>query len=268
MNLKERLQECKTRRERRVLRNAFVSLVLAAFGLSSQAQTMTYIVDQFNPSGTGGNSYSGGQIGNVWGNWFGGAFQSLAWDSTSDANTNPSSGSMKITANFTGMTATVNSRFNGFNGIYPPLNGLQYTNFQCDVRFAKGSATVNNTFGHLEFGIAVGTGQDYFGSVDVPSSNTNWVHVSIPLNATTDPNLQSINDVLIHIYGPYYSPGLSGTSTLWVDNIKFVGWLPLHHQLRGELERHASKNRRLWRLFRLDERVVARCGCRPVVLHQ
>jgi glucuronoarabinoxylan endo-1,4-beta-xylanase len=174
------------------------------------------------PQEPAGNSYAGGQIGNVWGNWFGGAFQSLTWDSTSDANTNAGSGSMKITANFGDQFEV----YNGFNGIVPPLNGLQYTNFQCDVRFAKGSATANNTFGHLEFGIAVGSSQDYFGSIDVPSSNTNWVHVSIKLNATTDPNLQSINDVLIHIYGPYYSPGLSGASTLWVDNIKFVGWLP------------------------------------------
>jgi glucuronoarabinoxylan endo-1,4-beta-xylanase len=218
MNLKERLKDAKRAGRTRVFRNAFVSLVLAAFNLSSQAQTTTCIVDQFDPSGTGGNSYAGGHIGNVWGNWFGDAFQSLVWDSASDANTNSGSGSMKITAIFGDQFEV----YNGFNGITPALNGLQYTNFQCDVRFAKGSATVNNTFGHLEFGIAVGSGQDYFGSVDVPSSNTNWVHVSIKLNATTDANLQSINDVLIHIYGP----SMSGVSTFWVDNIKFVGWVP------------------------------------------
>jgi glucuronoarabinoxylan endo-1,4-beta-xylanase len=224
MNLKERVKDAKHSMKTRVLRNAIVLSVLVALSVSSQAQTTTYIVDQFNPSGTGGYSYSGGQIGNVWGNWFGSAFQSLVWDSANDASNNPSSGSMKITANFNGQGSIPNQFevYDGFNGITPALNGLQYTNFQCDVRFAKGSATVNNTFGHLEFGIAVGSGQDYFGSVDVPSSNTNWVHVSILLNATTDANLQSINDVLIHIYGP----SMSGVSTFWVDNIKFVGWLP------------------------------------------
>jgi glucuronoarabinoxylan endo-1,4-beta-xylanase len=134
---------------------------------------------------------------------------------------------MKITANFTGNDGNSQFEVYDFNGIYPPVNGLQYTNFQCDVRFAKGSATVNNTFGHLQFGTAAGTGQDYFGSVDVPASNTNWVHVSINLNATTDANLQNINDVLIHIYGPYYGPGLSGASTLWVDNIQFTGPAPV-----------------------------------------
>lgn len=185
------------------------------------AQTV-YVIDQFDPSGVGTNSYANGYIGNVWVNWFGGAFQSLTWDSTSDASNNASSGSMKITANF-------GDQFEVFdpNGIYPPVNGLQYTNFQCDVRFDPASATVNNTFGHLEFGVTAGSGQDYFGSVDVPSSNTGWVHVSLPLNAKTDPNLQNIYNVLIHIYGPYYSPGLSGMSILWVDNIKFVGANPV-----------------------------------------
>jgi glucuronoarabinoxylan endo-1,4-beta-xylanase len=224
MNLKVILKDAKRASNSRTVQNAFVFLVFAAFIVSSQAQTTTDIVDPFDPSGTGGNSYAGGQIGNVWGNWFGSAFQSLVWDSASDANTNPASGSMKITANFNGQGSIPNQFevYDGFNGITPALNGLQYTNFQCDVRFAKGSATVNNTFGHLQFGIAVGSGQDYFGSVDVPSNNTNWVHVSFQINAITDVNLQSINDLLIHIYGPT----MSGVSTFWVDNIKFVGWLP------------------------------------------
>jgi glucuronoarabinoxylan endo-1,4-beta-xylanase len=217
--------------------------VLLTFHFLSHAQTATFIVDQFNPSGSGGNVYSSGQIGNVWGNWFGNAFQSLAWDSTSDANTNAASGSMKVAVNFNGQGGIPNQFvvYDGFNGIVPPLNGLQYTNFQCDVRFLKGSAIINNTFGSLQFGIAVGSAQDYFGGVNVPSSNTNWVHVSINLNATTDANLQSINDVLIHIYGP----AMRGSSTFWVDNIKFTGppivtngqcvvdWNDVHQRIDG-----------------------------------
>jgi glucuronoarabinoxylan endo-1,4-beta-xylanase len=204
--------------------------VLAAisFGASALAQTV-YVVDRFDPTGTGTNNYAGGQITNVWGNWFGGAFQSLVWDSASDASNNASSGSMKITASFTGG----NNQFEvyDFNGIYPPVNGMQYTNFQCDVRFDPSSATVTNggvaIFGHLEFGTPNGNSQDYFGGIDVSASNPNWVHVSLPLNAVSDPNLQNIYNVLIHIYGPYYSPGLSGNSILWVDNIKFVGANPV-----------------------------------------
>ena len=142
-----------------------------------------------------------------------------------------------------------------FNGIYPPVNGIQYTNFQCDVRFDPGSATVTvgnvPTFGYLQFGIPIGYNQDYFGGVSIPSSNTNWVHVSLHLNVMSEPNLQNINDVLIHIYGPYYSPGLSGISTLWVDNIKFVGASPVTTNCVVDWNRRASEDRRFWRFLGL-----------------
>jgi glucuronoarabinoxylan endo-1,4-beta-xylanase len=224
---------------------------MVSFKLGGIARAETVVVDQFNPSGVGTNSYASGLITNVWGNWFGDAFQSLVWDSTSDASNNPASGSMKITADFNGSGSIPNqfAVFDGFTGISPPVNGLFYTNFQCDVRFAAGSATVTDgsqaTFGYLEFGIATpGYGQDYFGGIAVPATDTNWVHVSLPLDAVADTNLQDINDVLIHIYGPYFSSGLSGTSVLWVDNIEFTGsilpatncvvdWNNVHQRIDG-----------------------------------
>lgn len=221
------------------------------FALTGAAQTVTEVIDSFDPAGVNGNSYSGGQIGNVWTNWFGDAFQSIVWDPNSDANANPASGSMKIIANFNGAGSIPNQFevFDGFAGIVPQLNAAQFTNFQCDVRFDPSSATVvvdgKAEYGALQFGIATaGYGQDYFGGVDVPAGNTNWIHVSLPLNAA-DTNLTSIKDLLIHIYGPYYgSPGLSGTTILWVDNIKFVGaaaaptncvvnWNDVHQRIDG-----------------------------------
>ena len=141
------------------------------------------------------------------------------------------SGSLKITNNFT----SGNNQFevyNGLNGFSPALNGALYTNFQCDVRFAPDSATQTNSagvlvFGHLQFGTRTNFNQDYFGGanygIDIPATNTGWVHISIPLSVAADPNLASINDVLIHIYGPSYATTLVGPSTLWVDNIAFVG---------------------------------------------
>lgn len=205
------------------------------------------LIDGFAPSGTERFSYSGGQIERVWTNWFGGAFQSLVWDPTSDANGNQASGSMEITANFSGVDNQFEV-YDGASGINPPLDGLQYTNFECDVRFAAGSAVTTNasqvSFGHLQFGVITpGSGQDYFGSIDVLAANTNWLHVSIPISAGSDTNLLQINDVLIHIYGPYYSSGLNGLSTLWVDNIEFVGptltnscaidWNDTHQRIDG-----------------------------------
>jgi len=205
----------------------FINLVQPA-----RAQTV-FVVDQFNPSGVGPNNYQNGQIGNVWKNWFGGAFQSLAWDSSNDASNNPGSGSMKISLNFNGQGSNPNQfEVYDFVGIYPPVNGAEYTTFQCNVRFGAGSATAmaggSNTFGYLQFGVAdnQGSGQDYFGGVYVSATNTNWVSVSLPINAAADGNLSNIYNVLIHIYGPN-TPGLSGVSTLWVDNIQFVGPTPV-----------------------------------------
>jgi len=198
--------------------------LLASAGVS---QT-TNIVDQFNPSGANGFSYSAGQIESVWTNWFGGAFESVVWDPMSDASSNAASGSMEITADFT----SANNQFevyDGFNGISPPFNGLLCTNFQCDVRFAAGSATGlfggQQCFGYLQFGVATyNFGQDYFSTaVNVPATDTNWVHVSIPISTSVDLNLVQIADVLVHIYGPNYSPALSGPTTFWVDNIEFTG---------------------------------------------
>lgn len=218
-----------------------IFLILFGCHLPAGARTV-YIVDQFNPGGMNGNSYADGQITNVWRNWFGNAFQSLVWDPDNDASNNPDSGSMKINLDFnhSGLIPNQFEVYDGFAGILPAINGLQYNNFQCDVRFGRGSATTNGTFGYLQFGVAVGYGQEYFGGVRVPSSNTNWVHVSINLNASANTNLQNINDLLIHIYGPT----MNGTSMLWVDNLKFahasrpsphcvVDWNNVHQRIDG-----------------------------------
>jgi glucuronoarabinoxylan endo-1,4-beta-xylanase len=207
-----------------IFRTVFFVFLLVIGCVPARAQTV-YLVDEFDPSGAEGYSYSSGQITNVWGNWFGNAFQSLSWDPTSDASNNPASGSMEINLNFNGSGSIPNQFevYDNFNGIIPAINGLQYTNFQCDVRFAQGSATNSGTYGYLQFGIAVGYDQDYFGGVSIATGDTNWVHVSLALDANSDTNLQSINDVLIHIYGP----SMTNVSTLWVDNIKFVGSYPV-----------------------------------------
>jgi glucuronoarabinoxylan endo-1,4-beta-xylanase len=182
-----------------------------------RAQLVTNVIDTFDT-----NSYPNNSITNKWSNWFGGAFVSLALDPAADANTNPASGSLKISANFPVTPTDQFEVWNGINGFSPTINGFQFTNFQCDVRFAAGSATNSSgNFGSLQFGVPTPSyGQDYFStSVNVPASNTNWVHVSINLNPNTDTNLQNMIGLLIHIWGA----GIKGPSTLWVDNIQFVG---------------------------------------------
>jgi hypothetical protein len=193
---------------------------------TNTAGTINYFIDQFNSYGygltntyVGTNNYNLGQITNVWLNWFGSAWLSNSWDGASDAQGNPNSGSLKISANFGGANSQFEV-FNNYNGIKPALNGLtlELSTFECDVRFDPNSATSGGNFGNLQFGTGE-NGQDYFGTVVVPATTTNWVHVVMPINPATDTNLQSISDVLVHIY----STSLSGPVTFWVDNMKFVG---------------------------------------------
>jgi hypothetical protein len=197
------------------------------------APTTNYIVDTFAPAGvtvgTNSYNYSGGGIGALWTNWFGTAFLSTTWDANSDANGSASSGSLLITAAFDDIGDDQFVVFDKYNGIVPPLNGLGISSFQCDIRFDGSSPVTTNggvgIYGHLQFGTRTPDylSQGYFGSIEVQAGNTSWVHVTIPINAATDTNLTSINDVIFHLYGPYYSPVLNGTTKLWVDNIKFVG---------------------------------------------
>ena len=206
------------------------------------------VVDDFSPNGVSPSNpvnddyyssaqvYSTGQITNVWGNWFGGAFQSAVWDATTDVSNNPASGSLKINLNWSnGSQFVLWDQGSGNDYFALNIDATTYTNFECDVKFAPGSAsdTGNGTgpggnttgiFGHLRFGDRTsGYGQDWFGSVDVLATNTGWVHVSVPLNAVTDQNLTSIQGFLIGIDSGYYSLNLTGNSTFWIDNIKFVG---------------------------------------------
>ena len=206
------------------------------------AATTNLVVDDFVPAGVSpsnpanydyyqsAQNYSSGQITNVYGNWFGGAFESLSWDSASDASNNPASGSLKINVNWTnGNQFVVWNQGSPNNFFALNVNANTFTNFECDVRFSPDSAvatsgSLTNIFGHLRFGNrTAGYSQEWFGAVDVVATNTNWVHVSIPLNTTSFPSLTNINGLLFNIDRNFYSLNLSTHSTLWVDNIKFVG---------------------------------------------
>ncbi len=212
-------------------------------GAPAAVTTSTFMVDDFSTNGVSNSNptnddyyssaqnYSQGYITNVWWNWFGGAFQNLSWDGTVDANSNSASGSMKVSLNFN----SANTQFvvwdQGEVNDYYALNisALTYTNFQCDVLFAPGSASAAGTFGYpiygyLRFGTRTASyGQDWFGGVEVAATNSGWVHVSIPLNAVTDTNLLNIQGLIMGIDSGYFGLNLSGSSTFWVDNIKFVG---------------------------------------------
>ncbi len=193
------------------------------------------IVDQFNPTNNpyaGTNIYANGDITNIYANWFGSAFSNVLWDATMDAQSNPNSGSLKIIANYGtngGDQFTLMDKGPGFTyaGINPPItNGVGLLTFQCDVRYDPSSPTWvtggGTNFGALRFGVVPPYGpQDYFGTVQVSVTNTGWAHVTLPLNASVDPNLLSIQGLIINEDGASFG-NLQGTTTLWIDNMQFT----------------------------------------------
>ncbi len=178
--------------------------------------------------------YNAGGISNVWSKWFGNALTNVTWDGTSDAAGAASSGSMRLDLDWSQDSQFVLWNQGPGNNYFQVNAGTPtYTNFQCDIRFAAGSASSagNGTtpggqpiFGHVRFGDRPSDySQDWFGAVDVIATNTNWVHVSIPLDVVNHPGLANINGIIVGIDKNYYNLNLTTGSTMWIDNIALTG---------------------------------------------
>ena len=214
----------------------FNSVVLSTTPFGQVLPGNNIIVDQFNPTNNpyaGTNIYAAGQITNVYGPWFGDV-PTISWDPTMDAQTNANSGSLKLVNVFTGgdqWTFTDGTIGAGTGpGITPPItNNFSLLTFEFDVMYAPGSPTWTNggvvSYGNLEWGIVGGpvgafSGTGY-GAVQVNVTNVGWTHVVIPLNPQTDADFASISDIFFKQDGGAYG-NLIGTSTLWLDNLKFT----------------------------------------------
>jgi hypothetical protein len=203
----------------------------------------TIIVDQFNPTN---NPYAGtnvyavyNEITNVYNLWtgYGGNTAvdptNIIWDSTQNCtntpNTNANSGAMKFICNFTGANQFViwNRGPGNILAMNPPItNGYGLLTFEFDVKYDPSSQTWNNggvtNFGNLEWGVVPSYTLAVLGSVQVPATNTGWVHEIISLTnlVNTDPDLQNITGIFIKQYAGYGN--LTGQSIIWFDNFKFT----------------------------------------------
>jgi hypothetical protein len=194
--------------------------------MSSLAQVATngntIIINNFDTAYQVTNNNS-----HAWQNWYGTAYSNVLW-SANDASNNPNSGSLEIVAYFpdAGVGGNYGPQFlaiDGFGPFFPPLPGngaptnYYATNFSCDVQIAPFSVT--NQFGQfplLEFGTAstnYSSAYD-FGTLQLYSTNTNWVHVSIPITASA--NWVQIPGIFIKSYST-----LTGIDVVYVDNLQF-----------------------------------------------
>ncbi len=234
------------------IRTKFAAGVLAAIALATgsmslQAQPTNLTLYNFDTDEVTTTPY-----GTTWGNWFGGVFQSVAWDPTTDSSNNPSSGSMRLSLLFTGGNQYVLN--DGFFPSYTPLDLLTWTNLSFDIRYDASSAIRTNTagagingsqgVGSLDFGyMRIGSkgnggdfGQYWYYYFAIPATNaaglpnTNWQHVSINLKgvAQTFSALSAgLSDILIGMdAGAYGNSVIVGPQTNWFDNIRLTGEIP------------------------------------------
>jgi hypothetical protein len=219
-----------------------------AFGAGEVTLSNVYIVDDFSTNGIGSenptnddwfaqtNVYSLGEITNVWDDWFGSALanSNVSW-STNDANGSAASGSLELQLSFGSGDQFVLHHV-GF-AEEPYVSSLTYTSLDVDVRWDPSSVTnggnpalttqTNANFGPLRFGVRPTTGnggsQEWFYYTNIPAADTNWVHLVIPLS-NTDPNfVSSFGEVLVGMDTTVGGWNGSGSSILYIDNIKFVG---------------------------------------------
>jgi hypothetical protein len=217
------------------------ALALTVSSVSSQAQTTNLMVYNFNNDTL---VYGGGSS---WGNWFGGIYQGAFWDSTQDSSNNPSSGALMVNLLCTGGDQYV--LWDGENPGYTADITTTFTNLSFDIRYDISSAIRTNTsaagvdgsrgvgsldFGDMRVGSSKNYDQEWFYYFSIPATNaldqpnTNWVHISIPLNKDTvlnnNPALTTFNDILFGIDGGNYGNHvLVGNQIYWLDNIQFIG---------------------------------------------
>ena len=219
---------------RSILSSAGLRLVLlsaaAAFTASSlPAQNVKLSFD--NDSSFATNYIANGNIPAMW-HWWGGAATVQEW-TTNDANGNPNSGSIKITATWpTGSTAdyqySVGLSLGGVSayGLQTTLNPLNYTNFEFDIMWDTNS-TINIT-NHMVGGDPNGFGFGFvatqYGQSWAPNANQpvlvadgQWHHYSIPIN----PAWPVIPGVIFKKYMGYNAANEGTTSAFWVDNLTF-----------------------------------------------
>ena len=194
---------------------------------SSLAQTVatngnTVIINNFDTAYQVTNNN-----GFAWTNWYGTAYSNVLW-SADDASNNPNSGCLKIVAQFpdAGVGGQFGSQFLAINGFGPfnpgfPGNGAAtnyaVTNFSCDVRILPFSVTnASGQYPLLEFGTMDTNYANAFdfGTLQLNSTQTNWVHVSFPLVSNT--NWASIPGIFVKSYS-----SLTGADVVEVDNLQF-----------------------------------------------
>jgi hypothetical protein len=174
---------------------------------------------------------------NGWVHWWGGAVETVAYDTTKDAGNNPGSGSIRVEVPFNRSLGGDNqfSSWLSFSGTpnswTARLDGTLYSHLEMDIFWDPFSPTIpssGNYSSDFHWGFAVGDpvyGQISFDNhtVITAAEGNTWIHLSMPLDPTViGPNLTNIVGIWLKMWtGNDVNNSLNdGTATFWVDNIR------------------------------------------------
>lgn len=157
-----------------------------------------------------------------WTKWWGAATQTYEWDGTVDVAGSATSGSVKATVEFNLAANGGDNQFAVY-GIFPTTDGSLYASLEFDILFDPASPKRPwGDFGGLEIGFKNSDwSQNWLGSLGVPESATNWLHISMPINATA-PKIESVNGIVLKMWSGANDWGQTGTTKFWVDNIRLI----------------------------------------------
>ena len=193
---------------------AISCLAGSAFGVA-----FTPVVDRFDAASEVGN----------WRYDFGlpPANLSLSFDSTMDANNNPSSGAMKASILFDA-TQSGNNKMAFTIDFFPAADASVYSTLDADFKIMPGSVESFNPgsgiYGYEQWAIRNTGNYNYqseggrnFG-LGTPAGT--WFHVSVPTSSFSQP-IDQMRALTLQLYG---GPGhnLNGNVTFWMDNIVFT----------------------------------------------
>ena len=191
-------------------------LALAGAIVTGQAQTTDYLIDQFD-------SDTSGSYGNQ---WWGTAVPAITWDDAVNKTTtmgpnNTGSGSTAWSIDWSGSNGSDQVMVVHWLGAVLDLRS--YTNVSFDIIFDPTSATDGaGSFGWLEIDwvpSSDGWPSTYQNGTTFSSANTNWIHVSYPLDASANTKLQAVNGIGFKLQQKKTGYSLSGVTRFWLDNL-------------------------------------------------
>ena len=156
-----------------------------------------------------------------WSRWWGSAMQTYEWDGAVDADSNPNSGSLKVTVQFNLAAYGGDNQFAALRN-FGSLDGSQYTNLVMDLLWDPGSPQRSfGDFGYLEPGFRnLDFTQDWLRAGAVPT-NGGWIHLVLPINPNA-PKIDTIAGVVLKMWSGDPTWGQTGRAVFWVDNVKLI----------------------------------------------